>query len=120
MPIVTFKRRIHTPDMPAHAAGFLCTRTTVLHLPDVAPFNAPCDTPEHPPLDAAITDPLAIADPARDAHYYAANTVDPANDLDGSQEFCDSDGSEEYDGLTVVTPANLLALRRWLRGYDVL
>lgn len=120
MPTVTYKRRIQSPAMPAYAAGFMLTQTVTLHLPDAQPFNTPCDTPEHPPLDAAITDPLAIDDPAGDAHYLRANTVDPDNDLDGSQEFGDSDGSEELDGLTVFSPANLLTLRRWLRGYDVL
>ena len=122
MTTVTFKRsRTTYASLPAGTAGFvLAPITTILHLPDPQPFNAPCDLPDLPPVDAAISHTLDISDPVHEAHYYAANTVDPANDLDGSQEFDDSDGSEEFEGLSIVTPTNLLTLRRWLKGYDVL
>lgn len=124
MTTVTFKRsRTTYASLPAGTAGFvLAPITTILHRPDPQPFNAPCDLPDLPPVDAAISHPLDTSDPVHEAHYYAANTVDPANDLDGSQEFDDSDGSEDeaLDGFTVFTPANTIALRRWLKGYDVL
>lgn len=54
-----------------------------------------------------------------DAAYLGSNNIDADFDIDGSQEFCDSDGSEELHGLTIVEPGNG-NIRRWLKGYDVL
>jgi hypothetical protein len=71
------------------------------------------------PVDMVISDRDATHDPAGDALYFIANTSDPENDLDGSVEFQDSDGSDELAGLTIVEPA-MGSIRRWLKGYDVL
>lgn len=56
---------------------------------------------------------------ADDPHYLTRNNIDADFDIDGSQEFCDSDGSEELHGLTIVEPGNG-NIRRWLKGYDIL
>lgn len=54
-----------------------------------------------------------------DSAYYGMNNIDPGFDLDGAQEFNDSDGSDELSGLTVVDPGHG-NIRRWLKGYDIL
>jgi hypothetical protein len=43
--------------------------------------------------------------------------VDPDTDLDGSIEFGDIDN--EYEGLTIVEPDNVLEAARFLNGYNV-
>jgi len=51
------------------------------------------------------------------AHYLNCNTVDPDMDIDGSAEFGDIDN--EYEGLTIVEPNNVLETARFLNGYNV-
>jgi len=70
-------------------------------------------------VDLTITDPLSIADPCGDSAYYCTNTVDPAFDLDGSEEFSDSSEADNLFGLTIVEPGHG-NVRRWLRGHDIL
>ena len=59
------------------------------------------------------------ADPFCDAHALATNTVDPDFDLDGSQEFSDSDGTDDLQGLTVVQHDSVLRTIQWLNGYNI-
>jgi hypothetical protein len=47
------------------------------------------------------------------------NNIDPGFDLDGAQEFNDSDGSDELFGLTIIDPGHG-NIRRWLKGYDII
>ena len=43
----------------------------------------------------------------------------PGFDIDGAQEFNDSDGSDELFGLTIIDPGHG-NIRRWLKGYDII
>ena len=54
-----------------------------------------------------------------DSAYYGMNNIDPGFDLDGAQEFNDSDGSDELSGLTIIDPGHG-NIRRWLKGYDII
>ena len=54
-----------------------------------------------------------------DSAYYGMNNIDPGFDLDGAQEFNDSDGSDELFGLTIIDPGHG-NIRRWLKGYDII
>jgi len=53
------------------------------------------------------------------AHYLNCNTVDPDMDIDGSAEFGDIDIDNEYEGLTIVEPNNVLETARFLNGYNI-
>ena len=53
-----------------------------------------------------------------DSAYYGMNNIDPDFDIDGAQEFNDSDGSDDLFGLTIVDPGHG-NIRRWLKGYDI-
>ena len=90
----------------------------------IIPRPAPLPVQTKTPLDCdlVVRDFDSNDDPYDDAHYLGSNNIDADFDIDGSLEFCDSDGSEELSGLTIVEPAfgNPLAIRRYLNGYDVL
>lgn len=126
MPTVRISRRTVTvydsnPTHPDHTVGFLFRRpavtvTTYEQRPDpTLPLTAPT-----PDCASVLTDSMALHDPARDAHYYCTNTVDPGFDLDGSAEFDECPEIYAMGDLTIVEPTNDITLRRWLRGYDVL
>lgn len=72
-------------------------------------------------VDQIIQGFESIADPYDDAQYLTRNNLDADFDLDGSHEFCDSDGSDEdqFAGLTIVD-SDQRDIRRWLKGYDIL
>ena len=72
-------------------------------------------------VDQIIRGFESIDDPYDDAQYLTRNNIDADFDIDGSQEFCDSDGSDEdqFAGLTIVDPGHG-SVRRWLKGYDIL
>ena len=75
-------------------------------------------TQSHTNLDLDTYSGAAFGE-ADDPRYLGSNNIDSDFDLDGSQEFADSDGSEELFGLTIVEPGHG-NIRRWLKGYDVI
>lgn len=86
------------------------------------PAPIPVQTKTSLDTDQIIRGFESVDDPYDDAQYLGCNNIDADFDIDGSLEFCDSDGSEELSGLTIVEPAygNPLAIRRYLNGYDIL
>jgi hypothetical protein len=74
-------------------------------------INTPC-------VDQIVTDWLAVHDPLNDQAYLATNTIDPASDFTGADEFGDIDN--ELDGLTIYDPMDEATLWRFCTGYDVL
>ena len=91
-------------------------------IPRPAPLPASVTSRTSLDTDQIIRGFESIDDPYDDAQYLGSNNIDADFDIDGSLEFCDSDGSEELSGLTIVEPAygNPLAIRRYLNGYDIL
>lgn len=61
----------------------------------------------------------SVDDPYDDARYLTSNNIDADFDIDGSLEFGDSDGTDEFDGLTIIDPGHG-NIRKWLKGYDIL
>jgi hypothetical protein len=83
----------------------------------------PSHSPKQPTRDANSTRTQLDCDLARpfidDSAYYGMNNIDPGFDIDGAQEFNDSDGSDELFGLTIIDPGHG-NIRRWLKGYDII
>jgi hypothetical protein len=83
----------------------------------------PSHSPKQPTRDTRPTRTQLDTDTNRpfidDSAYYGMNNIDPGFDLDGAQEFNDSDGSDELFGLTIIDPGHG-NIRRWLKGYDII
>lgn len=92
-------------------------KATIIPRPAPLPASVTSRTPLD--CDLVVRGFESIDDPYDDAQYLGSNNIDADFDIDGSLEFCDSDGSEELSGLTIVEPGHG-SIRRWLNGYDVL
>lgn len=104
-------------DQLPRAVKVTIRKATIIPRPAPVPASVTSRTPLD--TDQIIRGFESVDDPYDDAHYLTSNNIDADFDIDGSSEFCDSDGSEELNGLTIVEPGNG-NIRRYLKGYDIL